>query len=110
MRVHVNIACADPDALAAFYCAALGYESEPATGYYRPLAGSGPMLEFHPTSEPKAGPNRLHLDVVVGPSFEAEATRLEALGATRRDRFDEGGHAWILMLDPEGNEFCVCDA
>ena len=43
--------------------------------------------------------------------IEAEATRLEALGARRvqPDQIHEHGTNWILMTDPEGNEFCVCD-
>ena len=52
--------------------------------------------------------NRLHVDLIVGPDFEAEAGRLESLGARRlSDVFHEAGTAWIVMADPEGNEFCL---
>jgi predicted enzyme related to lactoylglutathione lyase len=52
----------------------------------------------------------MHLDIETA-DIEAEATRLEALGArrVRADHMHEHGTNWILMNDPEGNEFCVCD-
>jgi hypothetical protein len=52
---------------------------------------------------------RLHHET---PDIESEATRLEAHGATRLqpDVRSEHGSTWILMSDPEGNAFCVCDA
>src|SRR3954469_24797784 len=111
MNFNLNLACADPDAQASFYCVAFGYERDPATGYYHSSTpGDGrPVLEFHRTNEPKRGPNRLHLDVIVGAEMEAEAARIEALGATRGERFSSRGNDWIVMYDPEGNEFCLCD-
>ena len=53
----------------------------------------------------------MHLDIET-PDIETEATRLETLGARRvsDDHLHEHGTTWILMTDPEGNEFCVCDA
>jgi predicted enzyme related to lactoylglutathione lyase len=52
----------------------------------------------------------MHLDIDAS-DIEGEATRLEALGARRihAAQIHEHGTAWILMTDPEGNEFCVCD-
>jgi predicted enzyme related to lactoylglutathione lyase len=52
----------------------------------------------------------MHLDIVT-PDIAAEATRLAALGAHRvaPDPMSEHGSTWLLMHDPEGNEFCVCD-
>jgi predicted enzyme related to lactoylglutathione lyase len=94
-----------------FYVAALGYEAFGAIGQYRsiipPEGQHGPKLIFQRVDEPKLGKNRLHLDVQ-HPDIEAEASRLEALGAVRVRRHEEFGTAWILMADPEGNEFCVC--
>ena len=51
----------------------------------------------------------MHLDVHAA-DIEAEAARLVGLGATRTREapFAEAGTSWILMADPEGNEFCVC--
>ena len=53
----------------------------------------------------------MHLDFETA-DIEAEATRLEALGArrVRGDHLHEHGTTWILMTDPEGNEVCVCDS
>ncbi len=52
----------------------------------------------------------MHLDIET-PDIEAEAARLEALGARRLavDVLAEHGTHWYVMADPEGNEFCVCD-
>ena len=106
--------CADPERLAPFWAAALGYTTVGAAGSYvmlLPEGRPGPQLLLQRVPEPKAGKNRMHVDVHV-PDVEAEARRLEALGATRADSAPvrELGHAWIRMADPEGNEFCVCDA
>ncbi len=82
-------------------------------------AGTGPRVYFQQVPESKAGKNRLHLDLGYsgGPSMSveerrpierAEADRLIALGATEVGEVEEMGGVWIVMLDPEGNEFCVC--
>jgi len=106
--------CADPDALAPFWAAALDYVSVGDFGTYTalfPNGRPGPKLLLQKVSEPKAGKNRMHLDIEV-PDIETEAARLESLGAmrVRADQLSEHGSTWILMTDPEGNEFCVCDA
>jgi predicted enzyme related to lactoylglutathione lyase len=53
----------------------------------------------------------MHVDIHT-PGIEAEATRLAELGATRlrNEPRSEHGANWILLQDPEGNEFCICDA
>ncbi|MFJ3877841.1 VOC family protein [Streptomyces sp. NPDC090077] len=66
----------------------------------------GLRLRFVPAAAPKAGKNRLHLDLAGGPDWEAEVARLLALGATRAD-IGQGGVPWDVLADPEGNEFCV---
>lgn len=72
-------------------------------------AGQGMRILFQQVPEPKTVKNRLHLDLHVGlDHLDAEAERLEALGATRAgERRTEGPAQWIVMQDPEGNEFCV---
>lgn len=85
-------------------------------------AGPRPRLLFVRVPERKNGKNRLHLDIRAGgdrstppderwEKAKARAAELEGLGATRLREVDEsdgGGHArWIVMQDPEGNEFCV---
>ena len=106
--------CADPVKLAAFWGPALDYVSVGEVGSYValfPNGHPGPKLLLQRVPEPKAAKNRMHLDIEV-PDIEAEATRLEALGATRvaAEPLSEHGTTWILMADPEGNELCVCDA
>lgn len=77
--------------------------SDPHTG-----VGKGMRLLFQQVPEPKTVKNRLHLDLHYGPDdYEAQAARLETLGATRLGAYDEDGAKWILMADPEGNEFCA---
>jgi predicted enzyme related to lactoylglutathione lyase len=105
--------CADPIRLAAFWSAALGYDSVGEAGAYvalLPHGRPGPKLLLQRVPEPKKVKNRVHLDIETG-DIEAEATRLEALGARRAaaEQLHEHGSNWLLMLDPEGNEFCVCD-
>jgi hypothetical protein len=72
-------------------------------------AGQGMRLLFQQVPEPKTVKNRLHLDLHVGADqIDSEVKRLEALGGTRlSERFNENGAEWIVMGDPEGNEFCV---
>ncbi|HEU4512529.1 MAG TPA: VOC family protein [Nocardioidaceae bacterium] len=82
--------------------------------------GIGPRLFFQQVPEPKTAKNRVHIDVRVDPelrgekrmaALEVEAERLGALGATRVRRFEPdsspGEIGFIVMQDPEGNEFCL---
>jgi len=115
---------ADPHRLAAFWATALGYIAEP--GYDDPdgaslvdPGGRGPAISFLRVPEPKTSKNRLHIDIRVAgeppwdmPARErlirARVAELRAAGATEvRDHHygDQLGH--VVMLDPEGNEFCV---
>ncbi|MFF3845338.1 VOC family protein [Streptomyces sp. NPDC002328] len=70
--------------------------------------GLGRRLLFQRVPEAKTVKNRLHLDLHAGPDRrEAEVQRLTALGASvLREVREPGGH-WVVMTDPEGNEFCV---
>ena len=80
--------------------------------------GRGPRIFFQRVPEPKQGKNRLHLDVRVsegrGIAMDAKRSqvlegvvRMEALGAERLRDVEELGSYWMVMQDPEGNEFCV---
>jgi hypothetical protein len=66
-----------------------------------------PVLFFTEVPESKAGKNRVHLDVVAQESVDEDVIRLEAIGATLRNWTEEEGTVWAVMLDPEGNEFCL---
>ncbi|MEV5608160.1 VOC family protein [Streptomyces sp. NPDC052225] len=70
--------------------------------------GQGRRILFQRVPEAKAGKNRLHIDVHVGPERrEAEVERLTGLGARVLDTVKSQGGAWVVMADPEGNEFCL---
>ena len=106
--------CADPEKLAAFWGAALGVERLGAAGQYVMLASSTGAIRkvlLQRVEEPKSTKNRMHLDIET-PDVDSEVARLERLGATRLegDARSEHGSRWVIMADPEGNEFCVCDA
>lgn len=66
----------------------------------------GLQLRFVATDKPKAGKNRLHLDLAGGEDWQAEVERLLLLGAARID-IGQGDVPWDVLADPEGNEFCV---
>ena len=105
--------CVDPERLAEFWAAALGYANVGSAGVYvalYPREGNGPKLLLQRVTEPKATKNRMHLDLEV-PDIDVEADRLSGIGAQRvsDDTHSEHGSTWILMADPEGNEFCICD-
>lgn len=105
--------CQDPLALAEFWAPALGYVAVGVAGAYvmlYPDGRAGPKLLLQQVPEAKSVKNRMHLDIDAV-DIEAEALRLEALGARRvaDDPVHEHDTNWILMADPEGNEFCVCD-
>jgi predicted enzyme related to lactoylglutathione lyase len=111
--VGLVLDCADPEKLAAFWAPALGIERLGAVGQYVLLAsstGTIPKLLLQRVEEPKSAKNRMHLDIET-PYVDAEVARLEVLGATRLEpeARTEHGSRWVIMADPEGNEFCVCD-
>ena len=75
-----------------------------------------PRLLFQRVPEGKTAKNRVHLDVKIDAGVPAEqrpqavrerAAQLLELGATRLNEAAELGVFWIVMQDPEGNEFCV---
>ena len=105
--------CTDPNRLAAFWSAALGYTTLGSAGNYVLLvdeAGQWPKLLLQHVSESKSGKNRMHLDIETA-TVDDDVARLEELGASRLEdgARTEHGTRWVVMADPEGNEFCVCD-
>ncbi len=112
MEIELVLDCADLDLMTRFWTAALGYEPAGSAAQYAVLRdrdGRRPRLLLQRVDEPKSAKNRMHMDVTA-PDIETEAHRLEGLGATRvpDGRLAELGTEWIQMVDPEGNEFCVC--
>jgi predicted enzyme related to lactoylglutathione lyase len=108
----VAIDCADPQRLAEFWAAALDYradvQEDPDEVWLEPVGGSGPALMLVRVPDPKVGKNRLHLDLNPDDQ-DAELRRLLGLGAKRVD-VGQRDVSWIVMADPEGNEFCVLTA
>jgi hypothetical protein len=109
----LTIDCADPDKLGAFWSAALGlplFKEDDGTvwigpGEGHPHDGIMPDLLFMKVPDEKVAKNRLHLDL--SPDDQAaEVARMEALGAQRAD-IGQGDVSWVVMADPEGNEFCI---
>ena len=103
--------CADPAAVASFWGEVSGWQPGKAdTGFASlgPPGGTGPYLEFVRTPDPKSVKNRLHVDVAPPPGGDhrAEADRLRAAGAVSAD-VGQGDVRWVVLADPEGNEFCV---
>ncbi|MDQ6696030.1 MAG: VOC family protein [Actinomycetota bacterium] len=98
----------DPGALGRWWQAALRWvvvSDESDEFEIRAAVDRPPGLLFVPVSEPKATKNRLHLDFRPD-DRDAEVDRLLTLGATRAD-VGQGDQSWIVLADPEGNEFCV---
>jgi hypothetical protein len=126
MATHWTLGCdaADPQRVAAFWAQALRYVPEP--GFDGPdnasivdPEGRGPAIGFLRVPEGKTAKNRVHIDIRVAgepPWDPAERVRLVhervaellSAGATRvREEHYDGVLGHVVMLDPEGNEFCV---
>jgi predicted enzyme related to lactoylglutathione lyase len=105
----IIIDCFDPDRLATFWAAVLGRSIEGRKGPYVWLSRppSAPGVGFQKVVEPKFGKNRVHLDLSVADVVAAKA-RIEYLGGRRTNGYDAGG--FLVMADPEGNEFCLVPA
>ncbi|HET9248814.1 MAG TPA: VOC family protein [Actinomycetota bacterium] len=129
MRIEsVVFDCRDAAPLARFWAAALGWSVAPydedelerlaSKGIYDPEDDPSvmveppddtdlPVLYFTEVPEEKVAKNRVHLDLAAELSLEDEVQRLEGLGAEVRNWAEEDGSLWCVMVDPQGNEFCV---
>jgi predicted enzyme related to lactoylglutathione lyase len=102
----------DPRALADFWCGVLGWKVIDADDNARvfEIAASPdarPSIVFVPVPEPKTVKNRVHIDVnPTGCDQAEEVERVLALGARRVD-VGQGEQPWVVLADPEGNEFCI---
>ncbi|MFI6285026.1 VOC family protein [Streptomyces sp. NPDC051018] len=112
--------CRDPERLAAFWCAVLGFtvidrsEDKVEIGSWEPSVEKVRARQMPPTPvfirvpEGKTVMNRLHLDVSpIDSSTDDEVARLLGLGAVKADVGQGPGRSWVVMADPEGNEFDV---
>jgi hypothetical protein len=103
----------DVDRMAQFWSQVLGYTIEPDDGggaHLRPPPGGAGQLSvwLQPTTADKRGKNRNHPDLVaVDGEVEAEVRRLIGLGASHADVGQKGDEGFVVLADPEGNEFCL---
>jgi predicted enzyme related to lactoylglutathione lyase len=107
---NVTFDCADPLSLSAFWAAVTGYEpTEQREDFVRlraPDKRGVRHILFFKVPEPKTVKNRMHVDLAARDAA-AEVRRLCALGATEVEHREGNGTSWTVMLDPEGNEFCL---
>lgn len=107
----ISIDAAQPRVVADFWREALGWEEVQAddTGMtIAPADGTWPIIEIGAVPEAKSVKNRLHLDLRAdGPSTSQELQRLLDLGARRIDVGQRPDVSWVVLADPEGNEFCL---
>lgn len=108
---QVIVDTADPSVLGRWWKEALDWvvvNDDPEEFEIRPTPDRLPGLLFVRVCEPKQVKNRLHLDF--RPVHrEAEVERLLGLGATRAE-VGQGEQTWVVLADPEGNEFCILRA
>jgi hypothetical protein len=104
----VVVDCADPVAVATFWAAVLGYQvmyNAPDEVVIAKDEHTHPDLVFGIVPEAKTVKNRLHIDLNPDDQ-QAEVERVIGLGATRVD-VGQGDVPWVVLADPEGNEFCI---
>ncbi|WP_433223488.1 VOC family protein [Dactylosporangium sp. CS-047395] len=113
---HITIDCADPYRLSLFWSAVTGYQEAPNDPNLPThdqaliLAPDGSAgLLFIRVPEPKSVKNRIHFDVQpLDATRDEELERVLALGASQVDDFRRpDGTGWVVVADPEGNEFCI---
>jgi predicted enzyme related to lactoylglutathione lyase len=104
---NITFDASDPERLANFWAAALEWELR--DGFVMSPSGA-PRLNFERVPESKTVKNRVHLDINAD-DREGYVQRLMALGARKELDVEDasGEYSWTVMLDPEGNEFCVVD-
>lgn len=107
---NITFDCADPQTLAEFWSKVTGYEPGESTDDFVRLRAPDTRgvrhLLFYKVPEPKAVKNRMHVDLATRDRV-AEVARLVELGATEIEYREGHGTSWTVMLDPEGNEFCI---
>jgi hypothetical protein len=113
----VCIDTSDPAGLARWWAELLGWRityEDPEEVVLEPPAGSpedgiSPDILFLKVDDPKVAKNRIHIDLRPD-DRDAEVARAEAMGATRVDIGQGEDKTWVVLADPEGNEFCILRA
>jgi catechol 2,3-dioxygenase-like lactoylglutathione lyase family enzyme len=102
----VVINCADLDAMSAFWSAAL--DLTPDVGdHFRVLRGPGVQVSLQRADTPVSARDQMHFDLYTDDQ-PGEVERLRGLGAGYVRHHDDPDDDYVVMTDPEGNEFCVC--
>jgi hypothetical protein len=100
-----------PEVVAEFWCQALGWGVVAVDGgviSIGPEGGAWPTIDIAAVPDEKTAKNRLHLDLRAdGTTTEQELQRLLDLGARRTDVGQASDSSWVVLSDPEGNEFCL---
>lgn len=108
----VVVDASDAARLARWWAEVLDYRiayEDSAETHIKPAGSAAPALTFVTVLEPKTSKNRLHLDL--DPDNQAgEVERLVNMGARRVDIGQGDDITWVVLADPEGNEFCVLRA
>jgi predicted enzyme related to lactoylglutathione lyase len=108
---NIVLGASDPRRLAEFWSALTGYVPRTLFGGYEGLRdpeGRGPHLTFQ-LDDSAGGAGHCHFDLY-SRDPEADARRAQALGARRLREVSEGDVSWIVLADPDGNEFCLVAA
>ena len=109
---EICIDCVDTARVAEFWSNVLGWKVQPSGDDFVWMSESGEpfpglVLVFAPVPEKKSVKNRIHIDVSpIGCDRDEEVERLIGFGASRVD-VGQGEQPWVVLADPEGNEFCV---
>ena len=108
---NIVVDALDPAAVADFWCSVLGWQIVEQSDQGVSIAatnGTWPVIDFLPVPETKSLKNRLHLDIRAdGVSTPQELERLRDLGALPVDVGQSPDVTWVVLADPEGNEFCL---
>ncbi|WP_298336579.1 VOC family protein [Ferrimicrobium sp.] len=110
---NIAVGANNPHALAEFWCQVLGWDviEDDEVFDYVSIGSpdhSLPVIDFLKVPDLKSRKNRLHLDLRAdGTTTKEELARLEGLGARRVDIGQGPDVSWIVLADPEGNEFCL---
>jgi predicted enzyme related to lactoylglutathione lyase len=105
--VGVTVDCLEPRKLADWWISATGGELTADYDFYVAVQLPGGMrLGFQKVEDPTPGKNRWHLDFKAD-DREAEVARLTALGASQVSEQSVPGLTWVVLSDPDGNQFCV---